>query len=94
MMMVMVVYNEALDMEIMELLERCGIKAYTKVTGTFGKGAASGSHLGTDIWPGRNNILYAACDNAEGLLAGISELRKELATEGIKAFTWGLEEVV
>jgi len=94
--MVMIVYNEALDMELMELLEKCKVKGYTKVTGTFGKGTTSGTHLGTDTWPGRNSILYVGCseDEAKEMLDGVSKLREELATEGIKAFTWGLEEVV
>lgn len=93
--MVMVVYNEAVDMEVMEVLENCRLQNYTKVKGVYGKGASSGTHLGTDIWPGRNNILYVACieDEAEKLFFCVQELRKKLAKEGVKAFVWDLEEV-
>ena len=58
--MVMLVYNEALDNEVMEILDSCAVKNYTKITEVFGCGASSGTHLGTDIWPGRNNLLYVA----------------------------------
>lgn len=92
--MLMIVYNEALDMELMELLENCKVKGYTKIKGTFGKGTTSGTHLGTDTWPGRNSILYVACDETKELLVGVTKLRKELGTEGIKAFTWGLDEII
>ena len=93
--MVMIAYNEAMDREVMEILENCAMKNYTKITGTFGKGAVSGTHLGNDIWPGKNNILYVACsdDEAKQLLTCIRDLRKKLSFEGIKAFAWDLEEI-
>lgn len=93
--MVMVVYNEVMDMEVMEALENCVMKNYTKVTGVFGKGTASGTHLGNDIWPGRNNILYVACDEDEvkQLISCVKNLREKLGREGIKAFVLNLEQM-
>ncbi|MDD5505986.1 MAG: hypothetical protein PHR73_04445 [Candidatus Omnitrophica bacterium] len=93
--MVMLVYNEAIDEEVMEALPRCSLSNYTKINGVFGKGTASGTHLGDDIWPGRNNILYVACQEAEAkqLLSCVKELRKKLGKEGVNAFTWDIEQV-
>lgn len=93
--MVMVVYNEALDSEVMEILEGCKMKNYTKFTGVFGKGTASSTHLGTDIWPGKNNVLYVACDEKQGeqMLSCVRELRKKIGHEGIKAFILPIEEL-
>jgi hypothetical protein len=92
--MVMLCYNEAIDDEVMELLEACARSNYTKVMGVFGKGTGSGTHLGNDVWPGRNNILYAACDDAsaERLLQGVRALRREYREEGLKAFCWRLDD--
>lgn len=92
--MVMVVYNEAVESEVMEVLTDCGLKNYTKIPAAYGKGNASGTHLGSDIWPGRNNILLVGCGKTEAarLLSCIRELRKTLAKEGIKAFSFSLEE--
>lgn len=92
--MVMIVYNEALDDEVMEVLNKCASNNYTKATGVFGKGNASGTHLGNDTWPGRNNILYIACEEKEAkeLLCAVSSLRKNLWKEGVKAFVLPLEE--
>ncbi len=92
--MVMISYNEAIDNEVMEILNECALKNYTKVLGVFGRGTTSGVHLGNDIWPGRNNILYVACENqdAKKLLAKIKDARKTLGTEGIKAFILPIEE--
>lgn len=93
--MVMIVYNEAIDTEVREVLETCGLKNYTKIKAVFGRGTTSGTHLGDDIWPGRNNILYVACQEPEAkrLLLCVKELRKQLGREGIKAFIWDLQEV-
>jgi nitrogen regulatory protein PII len=93
--MVMIVYNEALDNEVMEILESAGQKNYTKVVGVFGRGTTSGTHLGTDIWPGLNNILYVACEEEAGkkIIAGVRQLRKSIGAEGVKAFLLPLEEL-
>jgi len=93
--MVMVAYNEAVDLEVMEMMENLNLKDYTKVMGVFGRGETSGTHLGNDIWPGRNNILYAAVpeNSAKQLVSAVREMRTKLGKEGIKAFVWSLDEV-
>ena len=93
--MIMISYNEAIDMEVMEMLENCGLKNYTKISETFGRGTSSGTHLGTDTWPGLNNVLYIASpdDAAQKVVAAVRALRKSLGKEGIKGFVWPLEEI-
>jgi len=93
--MAMIAYNEAIDAEVMEVLGNCGLENYTKIMGVFGKGIISGTHLGNDIWPGRNNILYVVCDEncIRQMLFCVKELRKKLGQEGIKAFVLPVEEV-
>jgi len=93
--MVLVVYNEAVDMEVLEAVGKCGIKNYTKVMNVYGKGTTSGTHLGDDIWPGRNNLLYVACPYKEAsqLILAVKELRKKLGKEGVKAFLMPLEDL-
>jgi hypothetical protein len=89
----MIIYNEALDEEVMELFQGCQVQSYTKVTGVFGKGVLSGPHLGNDIWPGKNNILYIVSDDEQSkcMLGRVAELRKKLGHEGIKAFVLPVE---
>lgn len=91
--MVMIVYNEALDTEVMEALENCALKNFSKVREVFGRGDASGFHLGSDVWPGRNSILYAACtqEQSRQILSCVRELRKRFSHEGIKAFAMPIE---
>lgn len=93
--MLMVIYNEAIDLEAMGVLENCGLKNYTKITGIFGCGNSSGAHLGNNIWPGKNNLIYVVCEEklTQQILASIKELRKKLGKEGIKAFVLPVEEI-
>ena len=93
--MVMIFYNEAIDDEVMQVLENCGLKNYTKITSVYGRGTTSGTHLGNDIWPGRNNILYVACEEkqVQQMIACVKELRKKLGPEGIKAFVLPIEDL-
>jgi len=93
--MVIIAYNEAIDLEVMEMMEKCNLKNYTKVMGVFGRGEISGTHLGNDIWPGRNNLLYVATPEnaAKQLASAVKELRVKLGKEGIKAFILPVEEI-
>lgn len=93
--MVMLTYNEAIDLEVMEILNGCGLKNYTKVTRVFGKGTTSGTHMGDLIWPGLNYIMYVVCEDGQAncVIAGIKELRKTLGREGVKAFVLPVEQV-
>ena len=92
--MLIVVYNEALDMEVMEILEGFAMKNYTKAPTVFGRGTHSGTHEGNDIWPGRNSILYVACEEkqAKEMLQAVKELKNKVSHEGIKAFILPVEE--
>lgn len=91
----MIVYNEAIDEEVMEALEKCGLKSYTKITDVYGRGTASGTHLGNDIWPGRNNLLYIVCEDKKALelISCVKGLRDKFAHEGIKAFVLPIEAI-
>ena len=93
--MVMISYNEAVEAEVMDSLTSCALKNYTKITDTYGSGLTSGTHLGNDIWPGKNSVLYVACPDkeAEELLSYIRELRKTLGKEGVKAFLLPLDDM-
>ncbi|MFA5099553.1 MAG: PG0541 family transporter-associated protein [Candidatus Omnitrophota bacterium] len=94
--MVFISYNEAIDAEVMEILgQTCALNNYTKIPGVFGKGNSSGTHMGDDIWPGRNNLLMVGCSESEAreLLAAAQGLRSSLGKEGIKAFVTAVDAV-
>jgi nitrogen regulatory protein PII len=93
--MVLIVYNEVMDTEVMAVLAGCAVKNYTKASNIHGKGTSSGTHLGNDVWPGANMMLYVACpdEDAARILSCVRALRQSYAHEGIKAFMLPVEEM-
>lgn len=91
--MVLIAYNEAVDEEVMEILEANSIEGYTKWTKVLGKGKTSGPHLLTNIWPKANNVLAICTDEekAKNLLEEVRRLRKTVGREGVKAFILPVE---
>lgn len=92
--MVMLTYNHALDDEMLELLEQCGVEGYTKLEGATGTGK-SGPHEGTNIWPVTNNIIFTAVTAAQLKLlrSGGKTLSARFPGEGMRGFLFNLEEV-
>ncbi|MEW6008627.1 MAG: PG0541 family transporter-associated protein [Candidatus Omnitrophota bacterium] len=93
--MVLIVYNEAIDDEVMESLEACSVESFTKWQKVLGKGKVSEPHLDTTIWPGANNVCMTVIEDKKipGLLEQVKNLRKALGKEGIKAFVIPIEEI-
>lgn len=93
--MVMIAYNIAVEQEVMDALKNCGIENFTKWINVQGKGETSGPHFADEIWPGENSVIFTAIEDnkSKDLLKCIKDLRIKLGKEGIKAFSWGLEEI-
>jgi nitrogen regulatory protein PII len=92
---VLIVHNVAIDNDVNEALESAGIHYYTKFTDTLGRGELSEPHLNTEVWPGVNFGTFVVTDEAKAkaLMDGVRKLRERLASEGIKAFMWEIEQV-
>ncbi|MFA5362170.1 MAG: PG0541 family transporter-associated protein [Candidatus Omnitrophota bacterium] len=93
--MVMIVYNEAIDDEVMGALTASGIENFTKWQRVLGQGKISGPHLDSSVWPGVNNVCMTVVEDGKvkPLLEQVKGLRKHLGKEGVKAFVLPVEEV-
>lgn len=93
--MVFVMYNIAINDEVMQILKDVEIEDYTRWERVAGCGKISGPHLGTHVWPAVNSVLATAVedDKKDKLIRQIKELRKQLGKEGIKAFVLPIEEI-
>lgn len=96
--MVFIVYNAAIEEEMMEALQEIGVENYTKWDRVLGKGKTSGTHLDTDVWPGVNSMLAIAVEDEkkDKIMARVRELKakESLRKEGIVAFVLPLEEMI
>jgi len=93
--MVMIIYNEAIDEEVMGSLEKCCIDSFTKWQRVLGKGKLSQPHLDSTVWPGANNVCMTVVEDnkVSVILTQVKNLRKTLSKEGIKAFVLPVEEL-
>lgn len=93
--MIFIMYNIAINEEVMQILKNEGIEEYTRWERVTGCGKTSGPHLGNHIWPAVNSVLAVALedDKKDKLIKQIKELRKKLGREGIKAFVLPVEEI-
>jgi len=95
--MVTIVYNQAIDEEVMELLEATGIEQYTKWQRVLGRGEDSNPRLDTSVWPGANMVLGLVIKEKrklQRLIKGLKKLDAEVGNKGLFAFRWPVERVI
>lgn len=93
--LVMICYNDAIDDEVVELLEQADVKGYTKWTKVLGKGQTSEPHLLSHVWPKANNAIFTVLPekNADEIFERIRKLKIKVAEEGFKAFMWQVDDI-
>lgn len=93
--MIFIMYNIAINDEVMQILKGLEIKDYTRWEKATGYGKTSGPHLGTNVWPAVNSVIAVAVedDKKDKLIEKVKETREKLGKEGIKAFVLPLEEI-
>ena len=56
---VFVIYDRAIDEEVLAALRECGIQSYTRWHNATGVGT-TGPHQGDQVWPALNNSFHYA----------------------------------
>ena len=94
---VFVVYNQAYNQEVVQLLENLGQRGYTVWEEIGGRGTLNGEpHLGNHAWPTQNHALVSMMEDS---LAGkvMDALRKLDAANsklGLRAYILPVEEAL
>lgn len=85
--MVYIIYDRAIDEEVIEVLGGLEIKYYTKWKDVVGVGR-NDPHLGDHVWPGLNNIIMSVVDDKKEkkLLELIKAVQESFPTVGLRAF--------
>ena len=94
---IFIAYNQAYNMEIVEVLEELSCRGYTMWENIEGRGSADGEpHMGTHAWPTMNNALLAFVDDdkVDGILKLIKAKDDETPALGLRAFVWTAERSV
>ena len=93
--LVYIIYNNALEPEILDILKKVQVKAYTKWDKVKGMGE-TGPHMGDEVWPAWNTMIMSALnsDKKEALSEEIKKLRELFPDQGVKMLVLPFEEIV
>lgn len=94
---VMIIYNQAHSTAVMEILDKCTVRGFTKWVDVQGRGSHKGEpHYGTHAWPSKNMSTLAVVQE-EQVASLVLELKKanEMAEDqGLRAFVWEADVLV
>ncbi|MBE0558846.1 MAG: hypothetical protein IH628_16585 [Proteobacteria bacterium] len=92
--MLLIIYCEAADEDVIAALKEAGIHGYTKMVEARGEGTETEPKLGTHCWPGKNNILFMALpdDEIPRITERVRELKREHPRAGVRSFLVPMEE--
>lgn len=92
---IFVVYNQAYNMEVADLLEKHSCRGFTMWKDIEGRGSVSGEpHYGNHAWPTMNNALMAFVDDSvvDVLLQELRQMDKSAPALGLRAFVMPVEK--
>jgi len=94
--MMVIIYNTALEKNILDYIDSCHITCYTKLPKVYGRGESGGPRMGTHVWPGENEMLWVVTEKEkiQSLLECAKKLKEEHGGKGVKVFVLPVEEKV
>lgn len=94
---VIIIYNQAHSENVLEILDKCSIRGYTKWENVHGRGSAKGEpHYSSHAWPSTNVATLAIVDEEKvpSLIKELKALNASAEKQGLRAFVWEADSVV
>lgn len=94
---IFIAYNQAYYEEIQELLEKQGVRGFTRWNEITGRGSATGeAHYGNHTWPTFNDAILTFVDDekADGILNLLHEHDNATPELGLRAFSWKIDKTI
>jgi nitrogen regulatory protein PII len=94
---VMIIYNQAHSSVVMEILDNCSVRGFTKWVDVQGRGSVKGEpHYGTHAWPSKNMATLAVVpeESVTPLIKELKEANNAAKDQGMRAFVWEAESVI
>lgn len=94
---IMITYNQVLVRDVEEMLDRLGLRGFTRWVDVQGRGTHDGEpHFGTHTWPALNQAILVVVKPEEvgSLVAALKALDEEFEGRGVRAFGWEAESLV
>ena len=90
-------YNQALTDRINDMLDKNGVRGFTRWALTEGRCSYTGEpHSGTHAWPSMNTSLLAIVEDEKipVLLDALREIDSTTEQQGSRAFVWNIEQAM
>ena len=94
---IFIAYNQAYYEEIQELLEKEGVRGFTRWNEITGRGSGSGeAHYGNHIWPTFNDAMltFVDDDKVNAIMKKLHEHDLKTPELGLRAFSWDIEQTI
>ncbi len=78
-------------------MDKHNIRGYTYWDAVQGRGSKTGEpHYGSHAWPTLNGAIMTVVDDAKatGFLEILHQLDKQTEAQGLRAFTWNVEQSI
>lgn len=88
-------YNQAYNEEIVDVLDACGQRGFTRWQDIDGRGSENGEpHYGNHAWPVQNHAIltFVPDGKADEILAQLKAKDEATPDLGLRAFTWSAEQ--
>lgn len=92
---VLIIHNQGIGEEVMESLDRLGIRGFSRWNQVQGRGTHTGEpHMGSHVWPSLNSAILTVIpdDQVPELLEAVHTIDRRVEQEGIRAFVWTVED--
>jgi hypothetical protein len=91
---VFISYNQAHTLEVNAMLDKLGIRGFTRWALTEGRGSTEGEpHYGTHAWPSMNTslLIFMEESGVAPLMEALRALDAEAPQQGLRAFIMNAE---
>jgi len=91
----MIIYNQAHNAVVQEILDKCDIRGFTKWEDVQGRGSKRGEpHYSTHAWPSKNmaTLTFVEEQVLPDLLAQLKALDDRTEKQGLRAFVWEADQ--
>ncbi len=94
---VFISYNQALTERVMDTLDQLQIRGFTKWALTEGRGSVDGEpHYGSHAWASVNSSMMVIVEDpiAKELLKALRAVDQSAPMQGLRAFSWNVEDSI
>lgn len=94
---VMIMYDQAFQEKIVDLLTRSNCRGFSCFPQIQGRGSKTGKpHFGTHAWPSMCSAILTVVEDekVDGLLEKLHAMDKETEMLGLRAFVWNVEKTI